>query len=331
MDDVPVTVNPISTRFIDQLRLFIRSRNLAYATEKTYINWILRFIRYHNMTHPRDMNEKHIETFLNYLSVHRNCSVSTQRTALNALAFMFNKFLNFSHFSPFRYTPASIKRRAPIVFSHDEALQVISFLSGPYKLMAQLMYGSGLRISEVLNLRVKDIDFALANIVVIQGKGRKDRVTLLPEKLHEPLKLQIESVKLKHRQDLADGNGGVILPNALATRSRASAFEFGWQFVFASSKLSLFPDGSLHTRHHIDKTVVSRKIKNAIKSAGCYKKASSHTFRHSFATRLLRTGHNIRQVQSLLGHADVSTTMIYTHALNNPATQVVSPLDFLDL
>ena len=182
MDDVPVIVNPLSTRFIDQLRLFIRSRNMAYATEKTYVSWILRFIRYHHMTHPRDMSEKHIETFLNYLSVQRHCSVSTQRTALNALAFMFNKFLNFTHFAPFNYTPASIKRRTPIVFSHDEALHVISFLSGPFKLMAQLMYGSGLRISEVLNLRIKDIDFEMTHIVVIQGKGRKDRLTPVARK-----------------------------------------------------------------------------------------------------------------------------------------------------
>lgn len=331
MDDVPVTVNSRSTRFVDQLRLFMRSRNMAYATEKTYVSWVLRFIRYHNMTHPRDMSEKHIEVFLNYLSVHRNCSVSTQRTALNALVFMFIKFLNFNHFTSFNYTPASIKKRVPVVFSHDEALSVINFLRGPYKLMAQLMYGSGLRISEVLNLRVKDIDFAMASIIVIQGKGRKDRVTLLPEQSCELLTLQIESVKLKHRQDLADGNGAVFLPDALATRSSGSAYELGWQFVFASSSLSPLPDRSRFIRHHIDRTVVSRKIKHAIKAAGCYKKASSHTFRHSFATRLLRTGHTIRQVQSLLGHADVTTTMIYTHALNDPATQVTSPLDSYDV
>jgi len=329
MDDVPVSVNHLSTRFIDQLRLFIRSRNMAYATEKTYICWILRFIRFHNKRHPRAMGRREIESFLNYLSIEARCRNSTQRTALNSLVFLYKTFLKRTDLDNLNIIASSKSRRVPVVFSQNEALKVISNLSAPCKLMAQLMYGSGLRISEVVSLRVKDIEFELKHIRVIGGKGDKDRLAFLPASLIGELQDQIDLVSIQHKRDLADGNGYVYCTGALSRRLGASSKSFSMQFLFPSPRL--FYDESMGElfRHHIEKSYLSKRVKQAIKLSHLNKQASCHTFRHSFATQLLHDGNDIRTVQELLGHADVQTTMIYTHVINNPSMPVVSPLDTL--
>lgn len=329
MEDVPIFVNHRSVRFIDQLRLFIRSRNLAYSTEKTYVCYILRFIRFHHKRHPESMGRAEIEEFLNHLSLNRKCSKSTQRTALNSLVFMYKKFLGRSDLGRLNIVPSSKKRRVPTVFSHNEALGVISHLKGPVKLMAQLMYGSGLRISEVISLRVRDIEFELQQITIVAGKGDVDRVTFLPEVLVVELQEQIKLVEILHKRDLRDGFGHAYSNEALSRRYSESSLLFASQFLFPSFDLVCDPESNLFVRHHIEKSYLSKRVKRAVIAAGLNKIASCHTFRHSFATQLLLDGKDIRTVQKLLGHANVQTTMIYTHVLNDLSLRVVSPLDVL--
>jgi site-specific recombinase XerD len=284
--DVPPKLPENPTRFMDQLRSLIRSRNLAYKTEQTYCHWIKRFIRFHGMQHPSTCATKEVEQFLSHLAVQRNSSISTQRTALNAIVFLFREFLQ-QPLDELSFELARKPRRLPTVFTHDEAKAVISNLEGASQLVARLMYGSGLRINEVLRLRVKDIDFGMQQIIVRSGKGNKDRTTLLPESLLEPLELQIELCLVQHKQDLASGHGEVYMPSALNRK---------------------FPEA-------------------AIREAGIYKQANSHVLRHSFATRLLEAGYDIRTIQKLLGHSDVRTTEIYTHVVRKGGFGVRSPVD----
>lgn len=327
MDDIPFHIDHSSERFIDRLRLFIRARNLAYATEKTYVSWVVRFIRFHHMKHPAEMGEGEIESFLNYLVLQCYCSKSTQRTALNALIFLFIKFLQRDDIGTLNYKSSKRHPRIPVVFTHEEAMCVINNLDGKHRLMAYLMYGTGLRISELIRLRVKDIDFGMNQIIVRNGKGGKDRITLLPEKLKAQLNDQINEVALLHKQDLRDGYGEVYLPNPLCRKYKNAPTELKWQYLFPSQVISTDPRSGKKRRHHINKATLSRQISIAIKDSNINKKASSHTFRHTFATQLLLNGYDIRTVQVLLGHSDVATTEIYTHVIKQGNAGVKSPID----
>ena len=328
MDDIPLHIDHLSERFIDRLRIFIRSRNLAWATEKTYVAWVLQFIRFHNKKHPDEMGANEIESFLNYLVVQRYCSKSTQRTALNALVFLFKKFLNREDLGKLNYVSSKKNRKIPTVFTHKEAIFVIAHLQGKPKLMVQLMYGTGMRISELIRLRIKDIDFGMSQIIIMDGKGGKDRITLLPEKLIPQLKNQITLVSALHKQDLQDGFGEVYLPNALSRKFVNAPKELKWQYLFPANNISTDPRSKIKRRHHINKTTLGKHVSLAIRESEINKKASSHTFRHTFATQLLLKGYDIRTVQQLLGHSDVSTTEIYTHVVKQGNAGVKSPIDF---
>jgi integron integrase len=327
MEDVPIFVEPSSTRFVDRLRIFIRSQNKAYATEKTYVSWVLRFIRFHNKQHPEKMGDTEIEAFLTHLSVERHCSQSTQRTALNSIIFLFKQFMQREDIGQLKYIGSKKKPVIPTVFTHDEAISVISKVSDIYKLMLELVYGSGLRVSELIRLRVKDIDYGMNQIIVRDGKGNRDRITLLPKKLIERLKDQTKVVEIRHKQDLLDGYGEVYMPNALNRKYKNAAKELTWQYVFPSGRISRDPRSGIYRRHHLEKSVIGRHVYKAIREAKIYKKASTHTFRHTFATQLLLNGYDIRTVQELLGHADVATTEIYTHVIKQGKAGIISPID----
>ncbi|NWO04642.1 MAG: integron integrase [Alteromonadaceae bacterium] len=324
--DVPPKLPDNPTRFMDQLRALIRSRNLAYKTEQTYCLWIKRFIRFHGLRHPSTCSEKEVEEFLSHLAVQRNNSVSTQRTALNALVFLFREFLG-QPLEDLSFEMARRPTRLPTVLTHDEAKAVINHLEDPHQLVARLMYGSGLRINEALRLRVKDVDFGMQQIIVRSGKGNKDRTTLLPDSLLEPLKLQIEACLIQHKQDLASGHGEVYMPFSLNRKYPSEGKEPAWQYLFPASRLSKDPRSNVFRRHHLLDRSVQRAIKMALRSAGIYKQASSHALRHSFATRLLEAGYDIRTIQKLLGHSDVRTTEIYTHVVRKGGFGVRSPVD----
>jgi len=326
MDDVPVPVSPASKRFIDQLRLFMRTRHMAWATEKTYVLWTRRYIRFHQKRHPADMGAEEIEAYLNYLSVEANVAPGTQAIALNALMFLYRQFLQ-KDVGKLNYQPAKQKKRVPVVFSHEEALRVIDGLKGSYWLMAMLMYGCGLRVQECLRLRVKDIDFDMKELVVRDGKGGKDRRTVLPEKVMPSLREQIEKVKLLHQQDVRAGYGEVYMPHALSKKYPKAARELAWQFLFPSQVIATDPQSGVLRRHHAHPRSIQKALKKSLQEKAIHKFATCHTFRHSFATRLLEKGYDLRTIQELLGHSDISTTEIYTHVLNKGGRGVVSPVD----
>ena len=308
MNDVRgvLPVKPI--KFMHQLRAFIRVKNLAYSTENTYCLWVKRFIFYHNKQHPKDLGVAEVEQFLHHLAVVKNVSIGTQKVALNALAFLYNQFLNIPLGDDVFITKAKVQRRVPVVFSHQEATAVIARLSHPWQLIASIMYGGGLRTSEAISLRVKDIDFDQQIIVVRSGKGGKDRRTILPESLIGQLHEQIITVMRLHESDLAKGYGEVYMPNALARKYPSAAKELAWQFLFPSYKYSRDPRSGIERRHHGYDRSLQRNVKNAIRACHIPKHANCHTFRHSFATRLLEQGNDIRTVQELLGHSNVETT-----------------------
>ncbi len=326
INDIPPKIPSSPVRFMDQVRASIRVRNLAYKTEKTYCLWIKRYIRYHRMQHPKDMGPAHVEQFLHHLAVVENVNVNTQRTALNALAFLYNRFLEMP-LGQLQITTAKSKRRVPVVFSHKEAVTVIQCLKQPWRTIAEIMYGAGLRTGEAVSLRVKDVDFDQKIIIVKFGKGGKDRRTLLPENLIERLREQINSVSQLHQSDLANGCGEVYMPFALAIKYPTAAKSLAWQYLFPSANLSRDPRSDAIRRHHVMDRSLQRNVRKSIELCGIAKHASCHTFRHSFATRLLEQGNDIRTVQELLGHSDVKTTEIYTHVLNRGVLGVRSPLD----
>lgn len=326
--DIPPQLPAQPTRFEPRLRAFIRARNLAYKTERTYVFWIKRFIRFHGLTHPRKLGPGAVEAFLSHLAVQRNTSVNTQRTALNALVFLYREFLG-ADLGTLTFQKPTKARRLPVVFSHDEALAVIGQLDGEHRLIAQLMYGAGLRISEALRLRLKDADFAMGQLIVRSGKGDKDRVTLLPDRLIAALRIQIQKVLALHQADLAGGFGEVYLPHALARKYPRAPREPAWQYLFPAATLSVDPRSGVRRRYHLVERTVQKAFKRAIAAAGILKQANSHAFRHSFATRLLEAGYDIRTIQKLLGHADVRTTEIYTHVIARGGFGVRSPVDSL--
>ncbi len=326
MDDVPVPVSTSSTKLIDRFRVFIRARNLAWATEKTYVLWVTRFIKFHGKRHPEEMGAAEIEQFLTHLAVDEKSAPSTQGIALNALVFLYREFLD-QPTGLLHFQLARKHRRIPVVFDHTEAMNVINQLDGSYWLMGMLMYGCGLRVMECLRLRIKDIDFSMKQIIVRQGKGGKDRRTILPASLVEPLHKQIERVVHLHVQDVRDGFGDVWMPHALARKYPNAAREPGWQFLFPSTVVGVDPHDGVFRRHHVHTRSIQKAVKKSLSLNGITKQASCHTFRHSFATRLLESGYDIRTIQELLGHSDVATTEIYTHVLNRGPGGVLSPLD----
>ena len=326
MENLHNSLKPKSARFLDLFRNCMRLNGLSYSTEKTYVYWVKYYIRYHGKKHPKDMAEKEVSVFLSFLSLDRNVSPATQRIALNALIFLYKKFLGYQEFNLlFKY--AKPKRRLPTVFSDAEAKTVISILSGRYQLMASLLYGSGLRVMECCRLRVQDIDFDQRQLIIRESKGMKYRQTLLPDSLIEPLQLTLRKTKAIHEQDIEQGYGRVYLPYALARKYPNANKEFAWQYVFPASHVSHDPRDDEIRRHHIHESAVQKNIKSAIRRANINKHASSHTFRHSFATRLLENGYDIRTIQTLLGHSDLKTTQIYTHVVKRGGLGVISPID----
>lgn len=320
----PIPSNPI--RFMDQLRAFIRSKQMAYTTEKSYCRWIADYIRFHNMQHPKSLGDSSIDEYLSHLVLKRDLAINTQKSALNAIVFVYTQFLKIN-VGKLDFVPSNRPKTIPTVFSHQEAMMVINALKGLHHLIARLMYGSGLRISECCRLRVQDIDFANSCIVVRDGKGLKWRRTLLPESLKEPLQQQMEHALWVHKQDLHQGFGAVYLPHALDKKYPNAAKSPAWQYLFPAHKRALDPRSDVVRRHHIGAHGVQRSVKEAIKHCHIYKKAGCHTFRHSFATELLRAGTNIRNIQEMLGHNDLSTTQIYTHIVGIQERGVISPLE----
>jgi integron integrase len=326
MDDIPPDIETENSRFIASLRTAMRASGYAYPTERTYIHWIKRFIFFHGKRHPEQMGQAEVEAFLNHLTVRRNVSPSTQRTALNALMYLYLKFFGRDQQDlEFRYARA--QRRLPTVLSHEEVRAILAHMEGTPKLMVELLYGAGLRLQECLDLRVKDIDFELNTLMVRQGKGDKDRTTLLPAATRDRLQNQIDKVLALHRQDVADGYGEVYMPHALERKYPNAARSPGWQYLFPSTRIGRGPRSGVKRRHHIHHTALRKHIKAAVDQTDIRKPVRSHTFRHSFATRLLQQGYDIRTIQKLLGHSDVRTTEIYTHVLGRGAMGVISPVD----
>jgi integron integrase len=326
MKDVPHSIPLGSKRFVHRIRRDFRNKGYAYQTEKTYIHWIKRFIRFHKYQHPESMGATHINQFLSFLGSERHCSPATQRIALNALVYLYRKFLQ-RELEPLDFARARQKRRLPVVLSHNEVSHLLEQMQGPPRLMVELLYGSGLRLNELLSLRIKDLDFELLTLTVRSGKGDKDRTTLLPVSLNDSLNEQITRVEKLHRRDLEDGYGEVYLPYALARKYPNASRELGWQYLFPSTIISKDPRSGILRRHHLHETALRKHIGRARKKSSIIKPVRCHTFRHSFATRLLQNGYDLRTIQQLLGHSDIRTTEIYTHVLNRGAMGVISPLD----
>lgn len=311
------------------MRDAIRVKHYSMRTEEAYVNWIKRFIFFHEKRHPLHMGEHEVSKFLSHLAVEGKVSASTQNQALSAILFLYQEVLKQELGWINNAKRAKKSSHLPVVFTKEEAKAVLLRVEGTKWLMASLLYGAGLRLMECLGLRVKDIDFSYSQITVRDGKGGKDRLTMLPESLKEPLKKHLEKVRILHEQDLKEGFGNVYLPFALAKKYPNAEREFAWQYVFPASNRSIDPRSGIERRHHVYETVLQKAVKAAVRAAGINKPASCHTFRHSFATHLLEDGYDIRTVQELLGHKDVSTTMIYTHVLNKGGKGVRSPLDGL--
>lgn len=314
-------------RLLDVVRQRLRTKRYSARTEAIYLAWIRRFIRANDKRHPREMGAPELERFLSMLAVEGKVAASTQNQALSAVLFLYREVLGIQ--LPWMENVIRAKRpqRVPTVLSCGEVQKVLTHMDGRPWLLASLLYGSGLRLMESLRLRVKDTDFARNEITVRGGKGAKDRRTVLPASLVEPLQREVERARLLHKEDVAAGFGEALLPHALARKYPHAARELGWQFVFPAAHRSIDPRGGVERRHHFDDGVLSRALKRACRQAGIVKQVSAHTLRHSFATHLLEAGYDIRTVQELLGHSDVATTQIYTHVLNRGAGGVVSPLD----
>lgn len=314
-------------RLLDRLRDALRSRHYSRRTEKTYVMWVRRFIFFHDVRHPAEMAEAEINAFLTHLAVEGKVSASTQNQALSALLFLYRHVIGRELGDLGDVIRARRPKRLPVVMTREEVRAVLGCLEGDKLLMASLMYGAGLRLMECLRLRVQDIDFASNRITVRDGKGFKDRVTMLPSAVKELLRRHLKGVRKIHGQDLADGYGRVLMPYALDRKYPNAATEWRWQWVFPQKRRWRNPSSREEGRHHMDESIVQRAVKEAVISAGVVRRASCHTFRHSFATHLLESGYDIRTVQELLGHRDVKTTMVYTHVLNQGPKGVRSPMD----
>lgn len=318
---------PAKPKLLDQVRLAIRTRHYSYHTEKAYVAWIKRYIFFHNKRHPVEMAEPEIGQFLSSLARDSRVSASTQNQALNALLFLYNEVLDKKIGLIQGVVRAKRSRRLPIVLTKEEVKRVLDCMSGTPWLMALLLYGAGLRLMECCRLRVKDIDFSRNQITVRAGKGDKDRYTMLPAAAKEPLLRHLQTVKRQHEEDLRKGLGRVVLPNALERKYPNAGKEWGWHWLFPATSHYTDQVTGEKRRHHLHESVLQRAFKEARLKAGLSKPATCHALRHSFATHLLEDGYDIRTVQELLGHTDVTTTMIYTHVLNRGGRGVRSPAD----
>lgn len=316
-----------SPRLFDRIREVIRLKHYSLSTEKTYISWVKRYLLFHNMRHPREMGRREIESFLSYLATTRRVASSTQNQAFNAILFLYNEVLKLELDGSIDAIRAKRPVRIPVVMSHEEALRVIACMAGSYRLMAQLLYGSGLRLMECLRLRVKDVDFSMRSITVHDGKGGKGRVVMLPDALHHPLADHLKQARVLFEHDMKNGFKGVSLPYALEKKYPNASKQWGWQYVFPSRSVARDPRTGIMRRHHVHPSNLQRAVTCAVKEAQVHKPVGCHTFRHSFATRLLEHGYDIRTVQELLGHRNVNTTMVYTHVMQRGAGGVRSPLD----
>ena len=316
-------------KLLDQMREALRSRHYSRRTEQTYCQWVKRYIHFHRVRHPAEMAEPEINAFLTHLAVNEKVSVSTQNQALSALLFLYRHVLSREVGDLGEVIRARKPKRLPVVMTREEVKAVLANLPGDKWLMASLMYGSGLRLMECLRLRVQDIDFSRNEIIVRDGKGAKDRVTMLPESLKRALLDHLKKVKRFHDRDLADGWGRVLLPDAVDRKYPNAPREWRWQWVFPQENRWKNERTGEEGRHHVHKSIIQKAVNNPVRKTGLAKRATCHTFRHSFATQLLESGYDIRTVQELLGHKDVKTTMIYTHVLNRGGKGVKSPVDDL--
>jgi len=312
---------------MDQLHQALRSRNYSPRTEQAYCLWVKRFIYFHGLRHPAEMAEPEINHFLTHLAVVEHVGPSTQTQALSALLFLYRHVIGRAVGELDDLVRARKTRRLPVVLTQDEVKAILSRLDGDRWLIASLLYGSGMRLTECLSLRVQDIEFTRAELTVRNGKGGKDRITMLPDSLRPPLREHLKIVRIVHERDLEEGWGRVELPNALARKYPDAAADWRWQWVFPQQKRWKNVRTGEQGRHHVHQTIVQRSVKEAVRLSGVTKHAGCHTLRHSFATHLLEAGYDIRTIQELLGHKDVSTTMIYTHVLNKGGRGVRSPLD----
>lgn len=314
-------------KLLDQVRDAIRVKHYSYRTEESYVNWIRRYILFHNKRHPKDMGSAEITAFLTHLAVKEQVAASTQNQALSALLFLYHIVLQQPLESPIDAVRAKQSKHLPTVLTKAEVNEIIKHLPGVYKLVVQLLYGSGMRLNEGLRLRVKDLDFAQRQIIVRDTKGNQNRVTMLPTSLIEPLQKHLQHTKWLHQRDLEHGYGSVYLPFALERKYPHADRSWIWQFVFPSFGLARDPRSGIVRRHHLHESGLQKTLKHAVRATNINKRVSCHTFRHSFATHLLENGYDIRTIQELLGHKDVKTTMIYTHVLNRGGRGVQSPLD----
>lgn len=323
------TTSVSGVRLLDQVRGKVRLKHYSIRTEQAYVDWIKRFILHFDKKHPREMGAAEVEAFLTHLAVAGKVAAATQNQAKSALLFLYREVLGIELAWLGNVERAKAPKRLPVVLTQSEVQALLTRLAGTHWLMASLLYGAGLRLMECLRLRVKDADLSRKEILVRDGKGFKDRVTMLPSALAAPLSDHLARVRALHAQDLSDGYGAVYLPYALERKYPGAARDWSWQYVFPSAKLAVDPRSGETRRHHVQDQVLQRAIKQAVRDADLVKPATPHTLRHSFATHLLEGGYDIRTVQELLGHSDVSTTMIYTHVLNKGGRGVTSPLDRL--
>jgi integron integrase len=318
---------PTEPKLLDQVRTLIRTMHYSIRTEQAYVDWIRRFILFHKKRHPREMGKKEIEEFLSHLAVDRRVAASTQSQAKAALLFLFQRVLQMEVDWLKDVIAAKQPQRLPTVLTIEEVQALLSYLQGEVWLVASLLYGSGLRLMEACRLRVLDVDFSTQQLIVRNGKGAKDRTTMLPQSLMAPLRAHLDLVQHQHERDCANGGGDVYLPFALDRKYPNAPREWKWQYIFPAGEPSTDPRSGAFRRHHIDEQRIQRAVKQAAFDAGINKRVTPHTLRHSFATHLLQAGYDIRTVQELLGHKDVRTTMIYTHVLNRGGRAVISPLD----
>ena len=317
-------------RLLDRVHDALRARHYSIRTETAYVAWIRRFVVFHGKRHPKEMGEAEVNAFLSHLATREHVSSSTQNQALAALLFLYRNVLELPFPRLEGLVRAKRPQRMPVVLTRDEAARLLSKMDGVPRLVAVLLYGSGLRLLEGLRLRVKDVDFGLDQILVRDGKGARDRVTMLPAAAKESLRVHLASVREVHRGDCAEGRGSVLLPDALARKYPNASRDWGWQYVFPAPERSRDPRTGREGRHHVHETTVQKAVRRAAREAAIVKRVTPHTLRHSFATHLLEAGYDIRTIQELLGHKDVATTMIYTHVLNTSGGRGVrSPVDAL--
>ncbi len=320
-------ISPQSPRLLDRLRAAIRVRHYSIRTEEAYVDWARRYVLFHGKRHPKEMGPAELTAFLTHLATERGVSASTQNQAKSALLFLYREVLGQELPWLDEVVAAKPGKRLPVVLTQTEVRRLLGATSGTMGLVVSLLYGTGMRLLEGLRLRVKDVEFTRRETIVREGKGNKDRVTVLPENLMLPLKAHLDKVKALHERDLDAGFGEVYLPDALAVKYPNAARSWGWQYVFPSAVRSVDPRSGTERRHHLHEASVQRAVREAAKLADIHKPVTPHVLRHSFATHLLQAGYDIRTVQELLGHKDVATTMIYTHVLNRGGRGVVSPLD----